>query len=501
MADKHYVVALLQHYPALLVEIGAAFVLVAAVISRVLLSRFGIPSIVTLLAFGLAAGPSGFDLLHIDLTNSGTRALLQLAVVIVLFEATLRMDLRGIPKASIAIMAIVGGGLVLLIVPSVARAYHLSELISSMIAAICIVTGPTVIGPLMARLRPRAQVSHLLESEGLALDALGVIVAAAVFASYTSRPGSGLDTAWHITERVGAGLVIGLLWGVIGRAVLTLTARSSSDISKMSVLFLGFAAYASAEALAHESGLVAVVACGLLLDFRTLPHERLLRAFKEDLSMLGLSTVFVLLASQVDVQRLGPLVAPAAAIVGVLIAIRIISVALATLPTAFSIAERALMGSVFPRGIVAVSLATYYATQIPAWGLHGGTQLAGILFLVVVFTIAISTPLSIFLTMRLRLQLPSVIIAGITPATLETARRYKQMGHLPLLVDSDLDAVAFARSHDLDATVAEDEAALAQLIRERRAKFLVAGTSTVSHASAVTVLTPAQAQQMLDESA
>lgn len=482
-----------------MVELGAAFVLVAAVISRVLLSRFGIPSIVTLLAFGLVAGPSGFDLMHLDLTNPGTRALLQLAVVVVLFEATLRMDLRGIPKATIAIMGILGAGMVLFIVPSVAHAYHLSELLGSMIAAICIVTGPTVIGPLMARLRPRAPVSHLLESEGLVLDALGVIVAAAVFASYTSRPGTPLDTTWHITERVGAGLVVGLAWGFVGRIVLVLTSRSTSDVSKMSVLFLGFAAYASAEALAHESGLVAVVACGLLLDFRMLPHERLLRAFKEDLSMLGLSTVFVLLASQIDVQQLGPLVAPAAAIVGVLIGIRVISVTLATLRSPFNMRERALMASVFPRGIVAVSLATYYATQIPAWGLHGGAQLAGILFLVVVFTIAVSTPLSIFLTMRLRLQLPAVIIAGITPATLETARRYKQTGHLPLLVDSDEHAVALARSHDLEAAAIEEQAAIIELVRARRAKYLVVESPDRWSVPSVTVLTAAQAREMLAE--
>jgi NhaP-type Na+/H+ or K+/H+ antiporter len=490
---------MLQHNPALLVELGAAFVLVAALVSRLLLSRAGIPSIVTLLAFGLAAGPSGLGFMHIDLTDAGTRALLQLAVVIVLFEATLRMDLRSVPKTSIGVMAILGAGLVLAIVPAVARAYHLSELLASMVAAICIVTGPTVIGPLMARLRPRATVSHLLESEGLVLDALGVIIAAVVFATYTSRPGTPLDAAWHVTQRVGAGIVVGLAWGFAGRALMNLTARSSSDITKMSVLFIGFAAYSSAEALAHESGLVAVVACGLLLDFRMLPHERLLRAFKEDLSMLALSIVFVLLASQIQVRNLGPLVGPAAAITGVLVGIRIVSVAVATLRSRFTLAERALMGSVFPRGIVAVSLATYYATQIPAWGLHGGGRLAGILFLVVVFTIAVSTPLSILLTKRLHLQLPSVIIAGITPATLEIARRYKQTGHLPFLADRDPRAVALARSHDLDAAAIDEPASVLELLREHRAKFLVVDAPDSWTVPSVTVLTPAEASKNLTE--
>lgn len=497
---------LLGHNPALLVELGAAFVLVAALLSRVLLSRFGIPSIVTLLAFGLAAGPSGLNFMHLDLTNPGTRALLQLAVVVVLFEATLRMDLRGIPKSSIAVMVITGAALVLYVVPAVTRTYHLSELVGSMIAAICIVTGPTVIGPLMARLRPRPAVSHLLESEGLLLDALGVIVAAAVFATYTSRPGTPLDAAWHVTERIGAGIIVGLAWGFIGRIVLALTSRSSSDVSKMSVLFLGFAAYAGAEAVAHESGLVAVVVCGLLLDFRALPHERLLRAFKEDLSMLALSTVFVLLASQIEVQRLGPLVGPAAAIVGVLIGVRLLSVGLATLRSPFTIPERMLMSSVFPRGIVAVSLATYYATQIPAWGLHGGDRLAGILFLVVVITIAVSTPLSMLITKRFALQMPSVIIAGITPETLETARRYKEIGHLPFLVDDDENAVAFARSHDLEAAAVYEPVAVAELVRARHATFLIVdapekwdeAARSALHRS-VAILTPEQARMRLSK--
>lgn len=462
-----------MHNPSLLVELGAVFVLVAAFTSRVLLSRAGIPSIVTLLLFGLAAGPSGLHFLNPDLTNPATRALLQLAVVLVLFEATLRMDFRGVPKKTVALLSVIGASLVLLVVPSVAHVYHLSHLLGSMIAAICIVTGPTVIGPLMARIRPRSTVSHALESEGLVLDALGVIVAAAVFATYTSRPGPLLDAASHVTVRIGAGIVVGLAWGLAGKWALSFAKRSSSDITKIGVLLLGFGAYASSDWLAHESGLVAVVICGLLLDFRPLPHERLLRAFKQDLSMLALSTVFVLLASQIQMKDIGPLVAPAAAIVGVLVTLRILTVAAATFRSEFSWRDRVFMASVFPRGIVAVSLATYYASQIPAWGLHGGSQLVGILFLVIVFTIVLSTPASMAIAAQLKLQMPGVILAGITPTTLEAARRYKDSGHTPFLVDTDERAVALARSHDLDAETVEEMKDITNVVRDRRAMLLV----------------------------
>lgn len=462
----------LSQYPSLAVELGAAFVLAAALLARILSRRFGIPSIVTLLACGLAAGPSGLNFVRLDLTNPATRALLSLAVVVVLFEATLRIDFKGIPKATIAILAVTGSALTLWLVPIVSHAYGLTPLVGSMIAAICVVTGPTVIGPLMARLRPRTAIAHLLETEGLVLDALGVIIAAATFASFTSRPSGAFDAAWHVAARIGAGMAVGLFWGLVGRNTMAFVARASSDISKIYVLFLGFAAYATAEWLAHESGLVAVVVCGLLLDFRILPHERLLRVFKEDLSMLALSTVFVLLASQIEVQRLGPLVLPALAIVGVLIAFRVLSVVLASM-RGFTFGERVLMSSVFPRGIVAVSLATYYATQIPAWGLHGGNRLAGIMFLIVGITIVISTPAAMAIARAFKLQMPALIIAGITPTTLDTARRYMQRGHLPLLVDTSDEAVAFARSNDLEAQYVEDANALPMLVRERKAKFLI----------------------------
>jgi NhaP-type Na+/H+ or K+/H+ antiporter len=421
-------------------------------------------------------------------------------VVLVLFEATLRIDLSGISKTTVALMTVLGAILTLVILPMVARAYGLSHLLASMIAAICIVTGPTVIGPLMARLRPRLYVSRLLESEGLVLDALGVIIAAAVFATYTSRPGPPLDAAWQVTHRIGAGIIIGAAWGLFGRRISALASRVSSDVTKVGVLLLGFGAYATAEWLSHESGLVAVVVAGLMLDFRMLPHERPLRAFKEDLSMLALSTVFVLLASQIEVQRLGPLVAPAVALGCALIAIRIATVGFATIGSALTVSERLLTASVFPRGIVAISLATYYATQIPAWGLHGGTRLAGILFLVVVFTIFVSTPISILLANRLRLQLPAVVFAGITSSTLETARRYKDAGHVPFLIDADERAVALARSHDLEAAMVDEEHDLAAIVRERRAKIVIVEPENWKAGAAsnlpqsVTVLSSSQAE-------
>ncbi len=463
----------LAHNPALVVELAAVFVLVAAITARQLSRRVGIPSIVTLLAFGLAAGPSGIGVLHLNLTEPGTRSLLSLAVAIVLFEVTLRVDLRHTPKVTLALLALFGAGLVLIVVPIVARTYGYPPLVASMIAAICVVTGPTVIGPLMARLRPRAALAHLLETEGLVLDALGVIIAAVTFASFTTRPTGPIDAAWHAVIRVALGIAVGVAFGVGGRFSLRAMARASSDVLKLFVLLLGIGAYAIAELVSHESGLSAVVVCGLLVDLKSLPHERLLRAFKEDLSMLALSTVFVLLASQIQLRLLVPQVAPALGIVAALIAVRIVSVLLSTIGAPVRWGERVLMASIFPRGIVAVSLATYYATQIPAWGLRGGNRLAGVLFIVIISTIVLSTAVSVIVTRVFRLQMPALIIAGISPSTIASAQRFRDRGHLPVLVDTDDEIVGFARSNDLDAEFVVNAADVSALVRQRKARAII----------------------------
>lgn len=465
----------LSQYPALAVEVGAVVVLVAALLARVLMRRFGIPSIVTLLACGLAAGPSGLGFLDLNLTQPATRALLSLAVVVVLFEATLRMDLTHVPKRVLAVLAIGGPAAVLAVVPALARAAGLTHVVAVMVAAVCVVTGPTVTGPLLARLRVRTSLSHLLEVEGLVLDALGVIIAAAIFTSFTSRPEGAAGTMWHTASRIGTGLLVGGAIGYLGKRTMPLAMRLPSDVSKLYALLLGFGAYALAEYLAHESGLTAVIACGLLLDLGGLPHERLVRSFKEDLSMLALSTVFVLLASQIRLDAMRPLVGVGLALVAALIALRVLVVLLATVATPYSWRERIFMMTLFPRGIVAVSLATYYATQLPAWGIRGGTTLAGTLFLVIVFTVVLSSASAILVSRIFALQMSAVLVVGISSQTVDLARSLSRLGYLVLLADDEERRVAFGRANDLDSVLAEDAARVVELIRERNTRIVILG--------------------------
>lgn len=463
------------HNPSLDVELGAAYVLACALVSRVMLRRFGIPSIVSLLILGLAAGPSGFDFLRLNLTEPATRALLSLAVVVVLFEATLRMEFVHLPKRVLALLAILGPAAALAAVPRVGHALGLTPVVISMTAAICVVTGPTVTGPLLARLRLRSRLSHLLETEGLALDALGVVVAAAIFTSFTARAQTPGSTVWLVAVRLGVGILIGLAIGFIGGRVMGRLQRLPSDISKVLLLVLGIGTYALAELASHESGLSAVVACGMVLDFSKLPHERLLRSFKEDLSMLALSTVFVLLASQIQLSSMWPLVGAGAAIAGTLIAARIVVVLLSTLKSTYTLKERVFMMTVFPRGIVAVSLATYYATQLPAWGIRGGSVLAGVCFLVIIFTVAASTIGAIVTARVFRLAMPSILILGISSTTVELARRFLHRGYLVLLADDEERRVEFGRSHDIDSEFADSPARITELLRGHGASVLILG--------------------------
>ncbi|MHB8140402.1 MAG: cation:proton antiporter [Vulcanimicrobiaceae bacterium] len=462
----------LAHYPSLAVELGAVFVLLAALSARYALRRFGIPSLITLLAFGLLAGPSGLGWFHIDLTNPSTRALLSLAVVIVLFEATLRMNLDNIPKATFIKLVLIGPALALLVLPRVGRAFGLTQIVADLVAAVCVVTGPTVTGPLLARLRFRPKLSHLLETEGLVLDATGVVVTAAVFAAFTTEADGRWSTTLEGIWRLGLGVLVGLAVGIFGRWLLPRLMRLPSDVGKLAALAIGFGAYALAELVAHESGLTAVIACGLVLDIKSLTNARPLQVFKEDLSMLALSTVFVLLSSQIDIHAMGPLLGVGAALVATLLILRAVTVLLATLGSGMDWRERLATFTMFPRGIVAVSLATYYATQLPAWGIRGGEHLAGTLFLVIVATVILSTIMALGVAAAFDLQAPGVALAGIDERSLAVAGacRLRELG--VLMLDDSSERVDLALAHDFDAAYVADARQLLRTAREHHCRVI-----------------------------
>jgi len=465
----------LARYPSLGIVLVAVFVLAGALLARGLMRTVGLPSIITLMLWGLLAGPSGLHLMTLDLTQPALRALLSLCVVIVLFEATLRMDLSNLPKRTLMLLVSVGPALVLALVPLTGRLHGLDATVAWLVAAVCIVTGPTVTGPLLVRLRLRTSLSHVLETVGLMLDALGVVVAAATFTFLTSRGDTTLATALRSATVVGTGIAVGIVTGVVAQRLLPLVLRLPSDIVKLGVLFTGLLAYAVSEFLAHESGLAAVVACGLVLDLSRLPQQRLLRTFKEDISTLALSTVFVLLASQIKLAAMRDALQAGLWILLALLAVRVATVAVATVRSPYGWRERMMMVTMMPRGIVAVSLATYYSTQMSAWGVRGGNLLAGTLFVVVMGSVIFSGAAGAAIATLMRLRQPSVVVAGISSQSVEIAETLRDLGYVVHLVDEDERRVEFARSHDLSASVWEPHWRLRDAVREHRARLLLIG--------------------------
>ncbi|HUY11363.1 MAG TPA: hypothetical protein VMV73_03785, partial [Candidatus Dormibacteraeota bacterium] len=156
-----------------------------------------------------------------------------------------------------------------------------------------------------------------------------------------------------------------------------------------------------------------------------------------------------------------------------LILVRIAVVMLATMRSSLNFRERIFACTVFPRGIVAVSLATYYSTQLTAWSFRGGERFSEVLFVVVVITVTLSTIASILASRFLRLRQPVVALAGIDPSSVERARQLTDEGYVVVLADTDEARVAFALSQDCDATYIESEGRIGELLRERGASVLL----------------------------
>ncbi len=438
--------------------ISLALILGAAVASQLVAAWIRIPSIVLLLISGFTLGVT--DLIDPDelLGEELLVALVSVSIGVILFEGGLTLDLRELRgSVSRVVLLLVSVGVVLTWLAGAVGAYVVFEMsweIALVLGAVLVVSGPTVVLPILRQVRPRGQVAFILRWEGILVDPIGVILAVLVFqAVVAGREPTNLE----IIQRYGINLGIGVGVGIAGAAFLLLILRRARLRSEQEVAFTlatVVVAFVVADVLAPEAGLVSATLMGVLLANQRLPitgvgnrlpgplrrlvPARLRRArhigwgrpvevrhilsFKEAVGLLLTGILFVLLAARVDAGELGSLAARAVPFVLILIVIRFVAVAIATLPTRMSMAERLFMSWMAPRGIVAASTASVFALSFvelaeedPDLAFTGAEDIATITFLVIVATVVLYGVSAGPLARRLGLTVsgaPRVLIVG-----------------------------------------------------------------------------------------
>src|SRR6056297_1009470 len=356
--------------------------------------RMRMPAIVLMLLAGLLVGPV---LVIFDPERDIgplMGPMISVAVAIILFEGGLTLSLHSLRGAAEGVkrLVVVGAPLGWLL-STLALRYvaGLDWASSAVFGGIMIVTGPTVIAPLLRQARLNRRPAQLLQWEAIVNDPIGALAAVLAFEVVLVLQAAETmgDAVWDIVR----GVVVASVLGAAGGWVISESFRRAHvpEFMKVPVLFaILLGVFALSDYVLHESGLLAVTVMGIWIANADLPSYTELRRFKEHATILLVSGVFILLAANMDFDALALLNWQAAAFVAVVILIvRPLTVLISLLGTKLPMRERLLVGLTGPRGVVLVAVAGLFAERLVAEGIEDAALLTPLAFALVAATVVL----------------------------------------------------------------------------------------------------------------
>ncbi len=392
--------------------------LLAGVLAQIIAVYLGIPSIVFLLVFGVILGPELLGFVDPGSFGTGFEVLIKLFVAFILFEAGLNLEKDEIKKHRTFILPLITVGALITMVGGAFFAWLISDFTWSqafLFGSLVIVTGPTVIQPLLRRINVRSNLKNILEFEGVFIDPIGAIIAIFVF-EVVLRIDQSLFTAVNLVFlRFGVGLVIGLIGGYLISFLINKFEIQLDENQDFFVLAFALGIYALAESLLPESGLMAAVASGVVVGNLHIPNEQNLKKFKGKISILFISLLFVLLAASLELDYVYALGFKGVLIVLALIFIvRPLTVFVSSINSELSFREKAFISYISPRGIVAASIASLIGIELKKRGIPGGESVQGLVFLTIAITVIFQglTANSVSKFLKVTIDTKRVVIVG-----------------------------------------------------------------------------------------
>ena len=371
-----------------------ASIVVLGITAQWLAWRIRFPSILFLLVFGFIAGPvTGF--LHPDsLLGDLLLPIVSISVALILFEGGLTLRLGELKDVGrVVILLIVIGSIVTWIIATLSARYilGLDIRLSILLGAILVVTGPTVIGPLLRHVRPLKRVGTVLKWEGIMIDPVGAILAVLVFEAILAGEISEAGTMIFlgISKTILIGGIIG--FGMARLLVFLLRKFLVPDFLQESVaLVMVIIAFVVSNIFQEESGLLAVTLMGLFIDNQKFVSIKHIIEFKENLRVIIISSIFILLAARLNLDDFQNFDLSALVFIGILILIaRPVSVFISTIGSKLNWRERTFLSWMAPRGIVAAAISSIFAFKLSESGVEGTEMLVPITFLVIVITVIV----------------------------------------------------------------------------------------------------------------
>lgn len=373
-------------------HVGLAFLL--GMVGQVVARHLRVPGIVVLLATGVAVGPDGLGWLRPATLGAALPQLVSFAVAIILFEGSLALDLRAVWHQAPAIRRLVTVGALLTASAGAAAAHFVLSWegpAAVLFGALIVVTGPTVIQPILRRIRLLPRVATILEGEAILGDAIGATLAVvALELSVSSSSALLARTGWALAARISVGVLLGLIAGVLVALSVRYERIVPPEVRNALAFAIVVGFYQIGDALSNESGILVAIVAGLLVGNLPGKRARRLHEFKEELTMLLLGLLFVLLAADVRLDEIAGLGWKGAAVVVLMmLVVRPLNVAVSTAGCGLEARERVFLAWLAPRGIVAAAIASHAGIVLQHEGIAGGPQLRALVFLVIAVTVTL----------------------------------------------------------------------------------------------------------------
>ncbi|MEO2070537.1 MAG: sodium:proton antiporter [Zunongwangia sp.] len=451
-----------------------AGIVILGILAQWVAWKFKIPAILPLILIGLCVGP-----IATMFTDDGSKLIepiwtgesglfpgeslfyfVSLAIGIILFEGGLTLKKGEILNVGFVIVKLITVAVIITFIGAGIAAHYIFDLswqISFLFASLIIVTGPTVITPILRNIPLKKDVSTILKWEGILIDPIGALFAVLVFEFISA--GKGKEYTSTVLLEFGKIVLFGFTFGfTFAHALAYSIKKNIIPHYLLNVLTLAavLGVFVLSDQFAHESGLLAVVVMGMVMGNIDLPNLKELLYFKESLSVLLISILFILLAANINMEDLY-LIFTSKAIwlfAVIVFVVRPLGVFISSINSSLKFNEKLFISWVGPRGIVAAGIASLFGIELANQGVEGAEYITPLVFMIVLGTVLLNAT-----TARLFAQLVGVflkdsegiLIIGASSFSRIIGKYMEENGRHVVLVDNNGMNVRKAKSMGLDA--------------------------------------------------
>ena len=454
-----------------------AGIIVLGIIAQWVAWRFKLPAILPLILIGLLVGP-----ISTLFTEDGTKLIrpiwnkteglflgeslyhfVSLAIGVILFEGGLTLKRSEVARVGPVITKLITVGSAVTFFLAGTAAHFIFDLpwqISFLFSALIIVTGPTVITPILRNIPLKKDLSAVLKWEGILIDPIGALVAVLVFEFISIGEGQGY-TQTGLLEFVKV-LLLGFTFGFTFAHALTLAIKKNYvphyllNVVSLSVVL---SVFVISELFAHESGLLAVVVMGMVMGNTQLPNIKELLYFKESLSILLISMLFILLSASMNLPELELLYSPKTLVLFAIVVfvVRPLGVFLSTIGSKLNFKEKLFISWVGPRGIVAAGIASLFGSKLILRGEPGAEYITPLVFMIVLGTVLLNASTARIMAKLLGVFLEKsegILIVGASKVPRLIASYLKKNNRHVVLIDNNSNNIDKAKNLGLESFVA-----------------------------------------------